>query len=181
MVAALAAASLLTIAVFGWTLFTRYFTANPVVKHMPASLYTEDINQSLLAAVLRVTSADLSRTSPFGHPLFLGIASLLALASAFLIFRRRTQEDDVSLALISVLGLLLFPKTLAHYAVLMLPALFCAWKIRLRFPGGPWAAGVFSSAVFGLVGARQAFWGFALGWTMFVAVMVRDQLRPRAA
>ncbi len=174
--AALGGASLLTIAVFGGPMFVRYFTANPV-RRMPNFLYTEDENQSLLATVLRLTSYDLDRASPYASPWFLGIALLLIVTTVLTLVRRR-RDDDHALSLTILLGLLLFPKSLAHYAVLMLPALFTAWKERDRWPGGAWTVGALLIGVHALAGSGHVFWAFAAAWAAFVAVGLRDGPPP---
>ena len=73
----LATVSILTIIVFGPVMFFSYFFANPIVYDMPDYLYTEPINQSLLATILRVTQYDFSHTSPLFQPIFIFLTLIL--------------------------------------------------------------------------------------------------------
>jgi hypothetical protein len=62
-VAATIAVTIVTVLGFGSETFVSYFTAGPTSR-VPEWVYTEGVNQSLLATVLRLTQADLSHTSP---------------------------------------------------------------------------------------------------------------------
>jgi hypothetical protein len=157
-------ACLASIAAFGPIMFGDYFTANPLAREMPNFLYTELVNQSLLATTLRLSQHDLSIQSPYANLLFWMLALPLAATTAWLVWRLPDQQDDLALALSVVLSLLLFPKTLAHYGVLLLPAILLLWSRREHFPGGVWSVGAILGGVYLAVGAQQAFIGMILVW-----------------
>jgi len=54
---------LLSMLVFGTNTFFSYFTSNPMSR-LPAFIYNEADNQSLLALILRTTQYDISAHSP---------------------------------------------------------------------------------------------------------------------
>ncbi len=133
--------SLLTVALFGWETFASYFAHNPVAR-MPTDVYTESMNQSLLAEILRLTKYDFSDGSPLTHPLFVVLAAGLIAATALLALHR-SANDDLALALMVPLALLVYPGTLAHYSIDLLVPLLAVWSRRRELPGGVFAAAAF--------------------------------------
>lgn len=170
----MAVASLLTMLVYGPEMLFDYFVANPIVDQMPDYLYTEMINQSLLAAILRLTQADLSTGSPLMQPLFLVIAAILTLVTGFLVNHSDEQGDEWALALTVFFALLVFPKTLSHYNFLTLAPLMLLWSRRHQFVGYPWSIAAFIT-LFALIvsnnGGRVMTWGLLLGWLFFSGVV----------
>lgn len=175
-VAAMAVASLATILAYGPNMFFGYFVANPITESMPDYLYTETINQSLLATILRLTQTDPSVGSPMLQPLFLVAAALLTIVTGFLVYRSDEAGDEWGLALTFFYALLVFPKTLSHYSVLTIPPLMLLWSQRHHFASYPWSV----TAVIMLLtvmmsnnGGRVMTWGLALGWLFFAGVVAR--------
>jgi hypothetical protein len=153
-----------SIVAFGSNMFFDYFRANPVVQSIPSYFYTEWINQSLLATSLRLTDWNLDLHSPYANPLFLAGAGVLLTISGWLAWRLPRSADDWALAITLALTLLLFPKTLSHYVVLLVPAILLVWTNRQRVPGGIWFVVTLLGTVYLLVGAQQAFAGMILVW-----------------
>lgn len=124
--------------VYGPALFTKYLGSNPISESMPNSLYNEPINQSLLATILRLTKVNVEAVSPLANPVFWVAAVILTIFSAYLIIRLDEARWEWGLSLTLALGLLIFPKTLSHYALLLLPCMFLLWRERSLFAGRPW-------------------------------------------
>ncbi|MEP7189359.1 MAG: glycosyltransferase family 87 protein [Roseiflexaceae bacterium] len=179
MIVALAGISLLSMIVFGPSTFINYFTGNPIVNSMPASLYTESVNQSLLANVLRLTGYDFSRTSPYTQPLFIILALLLTASTGWLVYWIEQPQADWALALTLVLALLIFPKTLAHYSVLLLVPICLIWSQRHQLPGHVWSAIAFITFEYALInhGGSAIFIAIALCWAMLLGVAVSISIR----
>jgi hypothetical protein len=169
----LAALSCLTIAVFGWETFAAYFARNPLGR-MPADVYTEDINQSLLAAVLRLTRYDFIHGSPLTHPVFVFLAAGLTAATAWLVHRADASgNDDLALALMVPFALLVYPGTLAHYSVDLLVPMLALWARRRELPGGVPATGLFITLEYALINAAGSLAIVANGLAWFgIAAMV---------
>jgi len=179
MIVALAVISLLSMVVFGPSTFANYFTGNPIVNSMPASLYTESVNQSLLANVLRLTDYDFSQSSPYTQPLFIILALLLTVSTAWLLYWIEQPQADWALALTLVLALLIFPKTLVHYSVLLLVPICLIWSQRHQLPGHVWSAIAFITLEYALINHNGSaiFIAIALCWAILLGVAVRKCIR----
>lgn len=164
--------SLLTVAVFGWDTFAAYFGHNPVTR-MPSDVYTEGVNQSLLAEILRRTQYDFSHGSPLTHPLFVVLVAGLSAITAWLVHRAHSAgDDDLALALTVPFALLIYPGTLAHYSVDLLVPLLVVWSRRHDVPGGVRAAVAFLTIEYVLMNADGSFAivANALAWCGVAAV-----------
>ncbi|MFT5092797.1 MAG: hypothetical protein ACI93T_001618, partial [Porticoccaceae bacterium] len=78
-------------------------------------------------------------------------------------------DDELSLAIVLTLSLLLFPKTLSHYSVLLIVPLLFLWSRRESVPGGAIATGCLITAVFALCATDLAFVANLCSWS-FVCV-----------
>lgn len=148
-----AVACVLSIAAFGWDTFTAFFT-NDQVASKPDFVYTEDANQSLLSFVLRAADVDFAGRSPITTPLFLVAAGILGAVTVAVVLARRDRDPRLSLALWLLLGLLLYPSSLGHYSVLLVPILLLLWQQRASVPGGVWSVAATASATYLLAGFR---------------------------
>jgi len=167
------ATSAASVLVFGWEMFLGYFRANPLSRDLPHYFYTEWINQSLLATSLRLTGQDLAVHGPYSNPLFWTGAAIFAAVSAWTIWRLPRDRDDWALAIALVLSLLLFPKTLSHYGVLLLPPLLLVWSRRDRLPFAAWTASLVIGTVYLLVGTQQLLPALIVLWLTLIAVTGR--------
>jgi hypothetical protein len=173
---ALAVTSIFTITIFGQEMFFSYILANPIAYHMPSYLYTESVNQSLLATILRLTNYNFGQTSPLIQPLFLTLAFGLTGLTIWLVWRLPETGTDSALALVVTLALLIFPKTLVHYNVLLIAPLLSVWADRGKVWPGIWIVTVFISLIYGLAAFRDyVFWAIAMSW-FGVAMMVAHRL-----
>ena len=115
---AIAVLVVLALVAFGPDTFLTYFTANPIGER-PDYLYVEPVNQSLLAAILRLQGIQtLSGGSPLFTPSFIVLALLLVTATITILWR--SGDNMLAYALVIVLGLLLYPAALSHYAVVLI-------------------------------------------------------------
>ncbi|PYX35956.1 MAG: hypothetical protein DMG75_12330 [Acidobacteria bacterium] len=166
----LAFASLL---VLGPTTFFSYFTLHPA-SHLPSWVYSERINQSLLAVILRNSNGGLGNRGPLAQPLFLALALLLACVTSWLVYRLR-RRCEYGLALVLVLTLLLYPGTLVHYTLILLIPLLVIWEYREDFPGGIWGTVGLIAFVYGSIALQQGDSTFAamlLVWMVLAGLAV---------
>lgn len=105
----------ISIFAFGTDTFMSYFFNN-ATKRLPEWTFSEDINQSLNAVLLRANLISVDK--PY---VFLIIASGLLFAMIiYLIHLQRRRQNDIIWALLLLVGLLIYPGTLSYYAVVML-------------------------------------------------------------
>lgn len=110
--------------VFGFDSVASYFL-HPPNGRLPLWVYTQDVNQSLLAGILRATGeTDPSRIGS-GNPLFLLAALCLTLPTLLVASHLLRRGQQLGYALLLMLALLLYPSSLVHYGVLtIVPVLF---------------------------------------------------------
>ena len=164
-------------------MFFGYFMSNPIVLKMPNYLYTEDINQSLLATILRLTNFDFSAGSPYLQPIFIITAMLFTGITSFLVFHRKDEQEpysDYALALTITYALLLFPKTLTHYAVLLIVPILTIWTNRQNTSISPWLTLVFITIEFVLVslGGNFIFISILIAWLFVAGICIKLLLHP---
>lgn len=191
----LAAASALSVLVFGPRTFTAYFTRDPTLG-APSLLYTEPVNQSLLAVVLRLSGWTATGTAPIFHPIFIASGLVLAAITFGLVSRTDgssdASSDDWGIALTIALSLLLYPGTLLHYGVLLIAPMLLIWERRAeiatswclrrrraagvadqpRFSVATWGVLVFVTALYALA-YRFTFAATALTWLLLAGVGAR--------
>jgi hypothetical protein len=170
--AALSAASM---AWLGPRTFFSYFTQNPTSR-LPFWVYTEDVNQSLLAVILRHFGETPGR-APVAHPVYVGLALVLIALTAWLVHRSR-RDSEWGLALVIALALVLYPGTLIHYAVILLGPLFLVWKNREAITGGVWLSAWLFLGFYVLIGLAQANSGFLGIFLTWVAMAVASVVMP---
>lgn len=97
------------------------------MNSMPTRLYSEDMNQSLLAAILRFIGWTVGNGSPYRQPLFIISAFFLAVATLFVSIKAKERYEPLIFALLIPFSLLIYPRTLQHYAVLLILPLMLIW------------------------------------------------------
>jgi len=102
----------ITLALFGKEQFYSYVFDNPS-QRMPSELFYQDINQSLHSVLLRSGLLTLGKSSLYMY-IVMGILVLTGLYLAFLVKRKLY---DYIVPVLLLVGLLLYPGTLAYYAV----------------------------------------------------------------
>ena len=109
----------ITLLLFGEGPFISYIFDNPVSR-MPKSLFTESINQSLNAVLLRSGLTTLEKPI-----LYLGIVGgILVVAGLYILYLLKRKLYDHIWAMLLLVGLLIYAGTLSYYAVLMLFIVF---------------------------------------------------------
>ena len=166
-----------SLAVLGPTTFFSYFTTHPVSR-LPAWVYTERINQSLAAVVLRTSGQGMGNKSLLTQPLFVALALLLTAVTGYVVHRAR-HDSEWSLALVLVLALLLYPGTLAHYTVILLIPLLLVWNDRGNMWAGAWGTAGLISLIYGLIALFQSNSTFAAMLMVWVVLAARTLQRIR--
>lgn len=165
-----ALASAASLLLLGPRTFISYFTLDPPGR-VPRWVYMEWVNQSLLATILRLTRAPVAR-SPAANPIFLVSVLGLFLITGWLIVRAG-RETTLSLCLWLLLGLIIYPGTLAHYSVMLLPVLLLLWQTRENTPLGVSGCTFLVTLVIALVGFHaEAFAAYFLTWIALAGLAI---------
>jgi hypothetical protein len=105
----------LTIIIIGKETFLGYFTNN-ATQRMPKWQFSEPINQSLHAVLLRANLISLDKPLTY---LFIAMA-LFAVVLALVVYLLKKKNYDFIWALLLLIGLLIYPGTLSYYGTLLL-------------------------------------------------------------
>lgn len=152
--------TLVSVIAFGPDVFMS-FVKDPASK-VPAYLYTETVNQSLLATILRQGLFQSAERSPLLNPLYLGVSLLLTSLTAWITLKPKPERDDWKLLAIVFLALMIYPAALQHYGVfLIMPILL----LLQRAPEDKIGAAV----VFFIILAVYFFSGYQSGGYAFFA------------
>jgi hypothetical protein len=176
--ACLLVAGLVTLAVFGPATTFDYLRANPIA-HVPAWLYTDWINQSLLATLLRLFDPEgHARGAELLYPPFLIGAAVVGATSVYAAVRVTPKDADLSLGILLCAGLLLYPGTLMPYSTLLLVPVASfyvrratVWRGHALLPIGIGLTYLLLAHV--AFAANALVWGVAIVWAL--------QLSRRAA
>jgi len=182
--ASLAAVSVIigiaTLAAFGFETTLAYLTANPT-SLAPAWLYQQDVNQSLLAVVLRASGDFFTFGGPLANYLYLNLAFALIVATTFIALRRGTGRT-LAMALLVTGGLMAYPGTLEHYTLVLIAPLLVIWARRAELPGSDVTAVLFIAIEFVLLAVfdgQRAFAAMLLLWVGLAALAVGPALALR--
>jgi hypothetical protein len=171
-----------------WALATATFHPATVAgyfgtlgKTLPARIYAESINQSLLGTVLRLTGATPPPASPLLHPAYLAFGALLVVVTLGLLWRL-SREADWACGLTLPLALMIHPSVLEHYSVLLLFPLLVLWS---RVVDGSLGRGMigFLAIEYTLVGIGDGEWVFVATvfcWLWFAWMAIANVLVPAA-
>jgi Glycosyltransferase family 87 len=164
---------------FGPNVFARFFGADVVHSH-PGWIYSQTVNQSLHATVIRALGVPDALNSPLDVPLTLVLTGVLLVVAGVCAWRARGAQLPWALAHVLVMTLMVYPGSLQHYHLLLLVPMLLAWSERARMPGG-------SAGTIALIALTWALCSTPTGATVFVAyalwwvvTLVRG-LRPAAA
>ncbi len=153
----------------------------------PPFVYTEDLNQSLLATVLRVVGSAPTSGSPLANPVYLGLGAAMTATTAWLVWRLPAGIDWMPGLALS-LALLVYPVSLEQYGVLALPPTLSLWQQSRGDAGVGWWGVALVTLIFTCMGideGRHAFVALALLWTahvvLAVVLLVRDEGRAPGA
>ena len=174
--AAIAAVALcaITVLAFGATTFVAYLRARPDAR-LPAWVYAEPTNQSLLGLLLRaghgVASDHLQR-----GPLLLFAIAAFGLTALTIWLSLNCAELDIALALTLALMLSIYPASQSFYAVFLIVPLLVAWR-RCSLVGSRYATTLAGIAVaYLLMIAGQAGLAYLLSWFAFAILAAPTRL-----
>lgn len=108
-----------TVLAFGKEPFFSYIFNNPA-KRLPAWVFSEDINQSLHAILIRLHVITVNTP----HVYTIVSATILLLMGVYLIYLFKRGLYDYIWAILLLAGLLIYPGTLSYYGVLLLFIIF---------------------------------------------------------
>lgn len=111
--------SVISIIAFGTETFFSYFFNN-ATQRLPDWVYSEDINQSLNAVLLR--SNLISTENPALYVVLISGIILLSIWACFRLLKK--EQRDGIWAILLLVGLLIYPGTLSYYGVALLFVLF---------------------------------------------------------
>lgn len=176
LVASIATLILLTVAVIpvvGFGTLMTFVRANPVARAAPW-VFSETTNQSLSAIVFRLRGA-WSMGTVAGDPLYITLAVLLLAVTVVLVLRASAAEADVAFSLILSLGLILYPASLWHYAVLLIIPSLVVWHRRASLPATGAAAAALIVVLYALaIASHQRATGVAylFSWLLSAGLLV---------
>lgn len=162
----------------GWTGLAHYRDRNPLAEDIAEVFYTEEINQSLLATVLRTTGTN-PGSQPILYPPFVVLAGFLTATSLVIVWRLPKGDRPLGLGCLIALALLVYPGSLAHYSVCLLLPIGLLWNQRERLPGGSQTILVGCALAYGLIWARWAFLANLSIWLLSIVCL--STLKPSAA
>ncbi|MEO8416364.1 MAG: glycosyltransferase family 87 protein [Ginsengibacter sp.] len=109
----------LTVLFFGIGPFITYINDNPA-NHFPKWVFSEDVNQSLNAVLLRAHFISIDNSITYVYIVF----SAFLVTAFYLFYLIRSNLYEHIWAVILLVALLLYPGTLSHYGVLLLFIIF---------------------------------------------------------
>jgi hypothetical protein len=115
---------IVTVLMFGMDNFLAFFTSSPALR-LPATVYSETINQSMNAVLIR-TSQNLGLDILVAHMnlIVLSISALLFALTCYASYKLRKTDLNASFLIFLPFSLLIYPGCLTHYAVQLLPLFF---------------------------------------------------------
>lgn len=168
--ATVAGLTVLAVAAFGATTCATYLET--LSTGFPLLVYTEAINQSLLTAILRITGFDPTYGSPITQPVFLAAGAALVTVTGVLL-RALPADTDWTPGLTVSLALLLYPASVEHFSLLLLPPILSVWQRARRVGAIGWWGVAFVTLAYTLIGmddGHRAFFALALTWAVLVGI-----------
>jgi hypothetical protein len=168
--ATIAGLTVLAVATFGATTCATYLET--LSTGFPLFVYTEAINQSLLTAILRITGFDPTHGSPITQPGFLVAGAALVTVTGWLL-RALPVYTDWTPGLTVSLALLLYPASVEHFSLLLLPPILSVWQRARRVDAIGWWGVSFVTLAYTLIGmddGHRAFFALALTWAVLVGI-----------
>jgi hypothetical protein len=150
-----------TAAIFGPKIFSQHLYGDKLLAVYP---YAQTMNQSLVGVLMRHGPELAAGQSPLLSPWYLGIAAAMTGWTVFCLFRFRQAADDWALAMVIVLGMIIYPPTLAHYSVALLIPVMLWWRDLAARRGQVALAGTLVLTTFLLVALKLSFAAMLLAW-----------------
>jgi hypothetical protein len=133
---------------FGWDTTLHYVRSNPLVR-LPDYVYTQTVNQSLPAALLRALGDTPGASNPLLHPWVFAACVVVVAVSAWRVWRRDV-DDRTAFSIVLVAGLLIYPATLVHYSMIAILPILSLWASRGRGPAAPAVVPALAGVVYAL-------------------------------
>jgi hypothetical protein len=109
--------------IFGFNVFVQYFISPPTDR-LPEFVYSEPTNKSLSAVFLRLYPTHLTFMDQSGiTTLIIAISLILLLFTIFLSRQLARKSSLVSFLIFIPFALLVYPASLAHYSLLLIPVI----------------------------------------------------------
>jgi hypothetical protein len=170
---------LASVVAFGPQTFASY-VVDLSSETKPHWIYDQDTNQSLLGLFLRLAGAICGGADCLRFLPYVVSAVLITGLTAWVAFRLRDDDERVLVALLLLLGFLVYPVTQSFYGVLLVPLLLFAWQDRERFPLPPYTAIGAIVLVYFLM-AWQAAAACLVAWVLVFLPAARRALTQRLA
>ncbi len=155
-------AGLLTALLFGLPTVMNYFIDNPVAR-VPAHMYHQPVNHSLLATIVRVLHHDFIPAAPLRNPMFVTITGILTLLSFVVVASLRCSWQHWGIAILVAYAVIVYPQSLNHYSVLLaLPVMLILstfrTSTRAKMIGAFFIAAVFALMELAPIAANAILW-----------------------
>jgi hypothetical protein len=121
--------------IYGIDAYVGFFKSDLGGRY-PNWAYAQTINQSLHATMVRLFRIPIESAGPSQYLAPAVVSAGLLLAASWRAWRARLFAWPWALSLLLVTLLLVFPSSLRHYHLLLLPVMLLAWSERDRFRGG---------------------------------------------
>lgn len=158
-----------TCLLLGPGIFSDFLEREGVSEHyLPA----QGLNQSLSGVLLRAFNTDTTTAGLLERPLLLSILAAVAITTGAVIARTRRGDGRRPLAATIAMMLLVYPGTLAHYSVQLLPPL--AWLLAdsKRTGRGRWVAIAVTTLAVVFIAVKATFWANLAVWIVAAAFAV---------
>ena len=144
------------------------------IRDSPSTVYTETQNQSLLAAILRLSHWNLAAATPTHDVLFVALAATLAIVSCIFVAQLPHDRDDWAIVLVMLFALLVYPVSLWFYSELLIVPALLLWSQRATTLG-TWPMIIFITSEFILMDYHNGAFtviATALNWLAFAGLSV---------
>jgi hypothetical protein len=171
---------LLVWVLYGSEIVGSFFLNNPIVRSMPNYMYYEMVNQSLLANILRQIPPEMHSSSPLLNPIYLFCVTIFLVISAGLMnVSTKYITNHIDLMLLIPLALILYPKSLEHYFVLLIIPIIYIWGQRTCIPKGRLLMPLLLTVVYALTSLRYQYVFIAsiVCWLSIAGLMVWKMLK----
>jgi hypothetical protein len=117
--------------IFGFEKFVTYLLHNPM-ERTPLYIYSEGVNQSLIAVFLRATHQETAAKATWVRAIVGLLSFAVVIPSALLVLRMRkhTRLHLLAGAILLMVTLIVYPFALTHYSMMLLPVLMLLWSLR---------------------------------------------------
>jgi hypothetical protein len=162
--------SLVTLIIFGPTVFISFFTSNPNLN-VPNSDYTEWTNQSLLSTILRITHYNFSYVTPLIHPLFLISSLILCGISFWITFKIEEDKSSWAFAIILLLALMIYPGSINSYGPMIMPVVIFLLSDGEKLYYNKWLYPVAIASIY-MIMFVNPFLSYLTFWVMLIFIIV---------